>query len=76
MRLIVPEDIGGSFGIKSATYPYIVLMALASRQAGAPVRWIEDRVEHLLASSAGDDREMRFAAAVDADGRIRRCAPT
>ena len=33
VRLIVPEDIGGSFGIKSATYPYIVLMALASRHA-------------------------------------------
>jgi 2-furoyl-CoA dehydrogenase large subunit len=70
VRLIVPEDIGGSFGIKSATYPYIVLMALASQLARAPVRWIEDRVEHLLASSAGDDREMRFEAAVDDDGRI------
>jgi 2-furoyl-CoA dehydrogenase large subunit len=71
VRLVVPEDIGGSFGIKSATYPYIVLLALASRHAGAPVRWIEDRVEHLLASSAGNDREMRFEAAVDGDGRIR-----
>jgi 2-furoyl-CoA dehydrogenase large subunit len=71
VRLVVPEDIGGSFGIKSATYPYIVLMALASKIAGAPVRWIEDRVEHLLASSAGNDREMRFEAAVDGDGRIR-----
>jgi 2-furoyl-CoA dehydrogenase large subunit len=71
VRLIVPEDIGGSFGIKSATYPYIVLLALASKHAGAPVRWIEDRVEHLLASSAGNDREMRFEAAVDDDGRIR-----
>jgi 2-furoyl-CoA dehydrogenase large subunit len=71
VRLIVPEDIGGSFGIKSATYPYIVLLSLASKIAGAPVRWIEDRVEHLLASSAGNDREMRFEAAVDDDGRIR-----
>ena len=70
VRLIVPEDIGGSFGIKSAIYPYVVLMALASRHAGAPVRWIEDRVEHLLASSAGSDREMRFEAAVEAGGRI------
>jgi 2-furoyl-CoA dehydrogenase large subunit len=71
VRLVVPEDIGGSFGIKSATYPYIVLLALASKIAGAPVRWIEDRVEHLLASSAGNDREMRFEAAVDDRGRIR-----
>jgi 2-furoyl-CoA dehydrogenase large subunit len=71
VRLIVPEDIGGSFGIKAGIYAYITLMALASRHAQAPVRWIEDRIEHLLASSAGNDREMRFAAAVDADGRVR-----
>jgi 2-furoyl-CoA dehydrogenase large subunit len=70
VRLIVPEDIGGSFGIKSAIYAYITLLALASRHAGAPVRWIEDRVEHLLASCAGNDREMRFAAAVDRDARV------
>jgi 2-furoyl-CoA dehydrogenase large subunit len=71
VRLIVPEDIGGSFGIKSGIYAYVALIALASRHAGAPVRWIEDRVEHLLASSAGNDREMQFAAAVDAEGRVR-----
>ena len=70
VRMIVPADIGGSFGIKAGVYAYVVLMALASRVAGAPVRWTEDRVEHLLASSAGNDREMHFAAAVDADGRI------
>jgi 2-furoyl-CoA dehydrogenase large subunit len=70
VRLIVPEDIGGSFGIKSGVYAYVALMALASREAAAPVRWIEDRVEHLLASSAGNDREMTFAAAVDDDGRV------
>jgi 2-furoyl-CoA dehydrogenase large subunit len=71
VRLIVPEDIGGSFGIKSAVYAYVVLIALASHVAGTPVRWIEDRVEHLLASSAGNDREMRFAAAVDGSARVR-----
>jgi 2-furoyl-CoA dehydrogenase large subunit len=70
IRLHVPADIGGSFGIKAGIYPYVVLMALASKHAGTPVRWTEDRVEHLLASSAGADRVMRFAAAVDADGTI------
>jgi 2-furoyl-CoA dehydrogenase large subunit len=71
VRLIVPEDIGGSFGIKSGIYAYVALIALASRHGGAPVRWIEDRTEHLLASSAGNDREMRWAAAVDRDARVR-----
>ena len=43
LRFLVPSDIGGSFGIKSSIYPYIVLLSLASRKAGRPVKWIEDR---------------------------------
>lgn len=70
LRLHVPADIGGSFGIKSAIYPYVVLMALASKHAGTPVRWSEDRLEHLLASSCGADRDMRLEAAVDDEGHV------
>jgi 2-furoyl-CoA dehydrogenase large subunit len=70
LRLQVPPDNGGSFGIKAGIYPYVALMALASRYAGRPVRWTEDRIEHLLASSAGSDRSMRFEAAVRADGTV------
>lgn len=70
-RLHVPADIGGSFGIKAGIYPYVALLALASKHAGRPVRWTEDRVEHLLASSAGSDRVMRFEAAVAEDGRVQ-----
>jgi 2-furoyl-CoA dehydrogenase large subunit len=70
LRLVVPADIGGSFGIKSAVYPYIALMALASKHAGRPVRWTEDRLEHLVASSSGSDRLMAFEAAVDDDGVV------
>jgi 2-furoyl-CoA dehydrogenase large subunit len=70
IRLIVPADIGGSFGIKAAVYPYVALMALASKYAGRPVRWTEDRLEHMVASSAGSDREMTFEAAIDDDGVI------
>ena len=70
LRLHVPADIGGSFGIKAAIYPYVTLMALASKHAQRPVRWTEDRLEHLVASSAGADRLMRFEAAVTADGTV------
>jgi 2-furoyl-CoA dehydrogenase large subunit len=70
VRLLIPADNGGSFGIKAGIYPYVALMALASKHAGRPVRWTEDRIEHLLASSAGSDRAMRFEAAVRADGTI------
>ncbi|MBM9465011.1 xanthine dehydrogenase family protein [Aeromicrobium sp. YIM 150415] len=70
LRLHVPADNGGSFGIKSGIYPYMALMALASRHAQRPVRWSEDRSEHLLSSSSGSDRHMKVRAAVDADGII------
>jgi 2-furoyl-CoA dehydrogenase large subunit len=70
VRLIVPADIGGSFGIKSGIYPYIALLALASKHARAPVRWAEDRIEHLLAANAGADRVMAFEAAVRRDGQV------
>jgi 2-furoyl-CoA dehydrogenase large subunit len=70
LRFIVPPDIGGSFGIKSAIYPYIALIALASKLTGVPVTWIEDRREHLLASSSGTDRVAYRELAGRRDGTI------
>jgi 2-furoyl-CoA dehydrogenase large subunit len=70
LRIVVPGDIGGSFGSKAMMYPHVVLVALAARAAGRPVRWIEDRMEHLRASAAGADRVFRFEAALTRDGAI------
>jgi len=70
LRFIVPADIGGSFGIKSSMYPYIALIALAARKAGVPVKWIEDRREHLLASSSGTDRVAWRELAARRDGTV------
>jgi 2-furoyl-CoA dehydrogenase large subunit len=70
LRFIVPADIGGSFGIKSGIYPYMVLMGLASRVVGRPVKWIEDRREHLLASCSGTDRVSHVRAAFRRDGEL------
>jgi len=52
LRLVSPPDSGGSFGVKAGVFTSVVLMAIASRRFGVPVRWTEDRVEHLLTSSA------------------------
>src|SRR5262249_13723677 len=41
LRLRTPPDSGGSFGVKQAIFPYIVLIAVAARIAGRPVKWIE-----------------------------------
>jgi CO/xanthine dehydrogenase Mo-binding subunit len=50
-------DIGGSFGIKITNYPYMAICALVSRKcAGAPVKWVETRTEHMLASAHGNER--------------------
>jgi 2-furoyl-CoA dehydrogenase large subunit len=71
LRLVVPERIGGNFGIKQAMYPYMVLMAAAARIVGRPVRWMEDRNEHLLSSSAGSERVTEMVGAFDGEGRLR-----
>src|SRR5437867_2107921 len=70
LRFIVPPDIGGSFGIKTSIYPYIALIALASKHAGVPVKWIEDRRQHLLASSSGTDRIAYREVAATTDGTV------
>ncbi|MDB5962245.1 MAG: carbon monoxide dehydrogenase [Massilia sp.] len=70
LRLRSPRDSGGSFGTKQAVSTYIVLLCLASRKAGAPVKWIEDRLEHLQASVSATNRVTTIEAAVSADGEI------
>jgi 2-furoyl-CoA dehydrogenase large subunit len=71
LRLVTPPASGGSFGIKQGIFPYLVLLALASRKLGVPVKWIEDRIEHLAASSAASGRVTRIAGAFDAEGVLR-----
>lgn len=70
LRLRTPPDSGGSFGVKQGVFPYIVLIAAAARAAGRPVKWIEDRLEHLTASVSATNRVTTLSAAVAADGRI------
>ncbi len=70
LRHRVPRDSGGSFGVKQAVFPYVVLMCLAARKAGAPVKWVEDRLEHLSAATSATARRATIAADVAPDGRI------
>jgi carbon-monoxide dehydrogenase large subunit len=64
------QDIGGSFGLKIAATREDVAVAAASRHLGRPVKWIEDRYEHL--SFAGQAREESFdvEAAITDEGDI------
>ena len=70
LRLISSPSSGGSFGIKHGVYPYIVLIGLAARKVGRPVKWIEDRIEHLAASSAATGRATHIDGAFDENGRL------
>ena len=70
LRLRSPGDSGGSFGVKQAIFPYIVAMCLASRKAGCPVKWIEDRLEHLVAATSATNRVTTLEAALTEDGTI------
>ena len=70
LRLITPPDSGGSFGIKAAVYSYVVLMGAVSRHFGVPVRWIEDRVEHLAASAAATERVTEVTAGFTSAGDL------
>src|SRR4029453_16471166 len=56
LRVIVPRDIGGSFGIKSSLFPYMTVVGLLAMRAGRPVKWVEDRAEHLIGSRHQPDR--------------------
>lgn len=70
LRLVTPPDSGGSFGIKASVLPYVVLMGLAARKLGVPVRWVEDRVEHLVGSAASTGRVTEVEAGFTTDGEL------
>ena len=70
LRLLTPPDSGGSFGIKSSVFSYVVLIGLAARKLGVPVRWTEDRLEHLAGSAAATGRVTELEAGFTADGEL------
>lgn len=69
VRVVAP-DVGGGFGIKNNLYPEEVLVAIAALRTGHPVRWIEDRYEHLVASAHAREHEYTITAHADADGTL------
>jgi carbon-monoxide dehydrogenase large subunit len=62
--------VGGGFGIRGELYPEDVLVCLAALRLKRPVKWIEDRREHLLAANHSRQQHFHIHAAVDAQGRL------
>jgi 2-furoyl-CoA dehydrogenase large subunit len=67
VRMIVP-DVGGHFGTKSWIHQPAVLLAVLSRKVGRPVKWAEDRLEHLATSPHGTGRIAYVDLAARRDG--------
>jgi aerobic carbon-monoxide dehydrogenase large subunit len=68
---IVENDVGGGFGARGEFYPEDFLIPFAARLTGRPVKWIEDRREHLTATNHARNADCELEIACDRDGTIR-----
>jgi CO/xanthine dehydrogenase Mo-binding subunit len=62
--------VGGGFGIRGEIYPEDVLVCAAALKFRKPIKWIEDRREHLIAANHSREQQHRVRAAIDKDGHI------
>jgi len=62
--------VGGGFGIRGEIYPEDILVCVAAMRFNRPVKWIEDRQEHLVAANHSRQQRHKVRAAVDAEGRL------
>jgi len=70
IRVIIP-DVGGGFGQKiHLIRKYVVLVSLLAMKTGRPVKWIEDRTEHMMAGGHACAQEFEAEAAVKNDGTV------
>ncbi len=63
-------DAGGGFGVRGEFYPEDFLIPWLAIRLGRPVKWAEDRAEHLMAVNHSRQQYHRVAAAFDGGGRI------
>jgi carbon-monoxide dehydrogenase large subunit len=67
---VMCEDVGGGFGSKSRPYAEETIVAHASRMLRRPVKWIEDRLENLQATTHSRAMDVDLDIGCDADGRL------
>lgn len=69
IRCVAP-DVGGGFGTKGHVYPEDLLVPFLAMKLGRPVRWVEDRREHLQSACHSRDQIHDLEVGFDATGRI------
>ena len=67
---VVASDVGGGFGLKAHPYVEEILVAAIAMRLNRPVKWVEDRSEHLQTANHARDQRITFSAAVRKDGRV------
>lgn len=67
---LIEVDVGGGFGVRGEFYPEDFLIPFAARQLGRPVKWIEDRREHLTAINHSRDIACELSIACRRDGTM------
>ncbi len=67
---VVSPDIGGGFGNKVGVYPGYVCSIVASIVTGKPVKWVEDRMENLMATAFARDYWMKGKISATKEGKI------
>jgi carbon-monoxide dehydrogenase large subunit len=67
---LIEIDVGGGFGVRGEFYPEDFLIPFAARKIGRPVKWIEDRREHLLATNHSREVDCELEIACQHDGTI------
>jgi aerobic carbon-monoxide dehydrogenase large subunit len=64
------SDAGGGFGVRGEFYPEDFLVPYLARELGRPVKWVEDRTEHLVATNHSREQVHRLEAAFDDEHRL------
>ena len=66
----IEPDVGGGFGIRGEFYPEDFLVPYAAMKLGRPVKWIEDRREHLMAANHSREVRCELEIAARRDGTL------
>jgi carbon-monoxide dehydrogenase large subunit len=67
---LIEVDVGGGFGVRGELYPEDVLVPLAALRVGRPVKWVEDRAEHLVATNHARGQVHELEVAARGDGTL------
>ena len=67
---VLTGDVGGAFGMKNFLFHEYVLVLVASRRLGRPVKWTSARSESFVSDLQGRDRVMKGTMAFDDHYRI------